>query len=358
MKITQEMLAQATRAGVLQPGQGDRLWAFLALLSPAPEVARAHEPRFKPAHILYYLGGLVALGAMTLFMNLAWEQLGPWALAGIAALYAFAAALGAEWLLKQKRLPLPAGLLAALAVALVPLAMYGLQQALGWWPDTEDGWAYRDYFGRIDGRWVLMETAALVAAVCALYRWRLPFAVLPLAMTLWFLSMDIVPLLLGGERAGIWSEEGRRISTAFGAAMLLGALWVDLRTRHGQDFAFWLYVFGMLTFWGGLTSLPAGGELTRLGYALLNLGLIAIGAALSRRVFAVFGALGVAIYLGHLSYTVFRDSLLFPLALSAIGLGVMALGVWWQRHELALGARLRGLLPQPLRELVELRGHA
>lgn len=357
MKITQEMLAQATRAGLLQPGQGERLWSFLATLSPAGAMAGEHEPRFKPAHILYYLGGLVALGAMTLFMNLAWEQLGPWALTGIAGLYAFAAALGAEWLLKQKRLPLPAGLLAALAVALVPLVVYGLQQAAGFWPDTEDGWAYRDYFRRIDWRWVLMEAAALVAAVCALYRWRLPFAVLPLAVTLWFLSMDIVPLLLGGERVGIWSEEGRRISTAFGAAMLLGALAVDLRTRHGQDFAFWLYVFGMLTFWGGLTSLPAGGELARVGYALLNLGLIAIGAALSRRVFAVFGALGVAIYLGHLSHTVFRDSLLFPLALSAIGLGVMAAGVWWQRHEAALGGRLRGWLPQPLRELVELRSH-
>jgi hypothetical protein len=73
-------------------------------------------------------------------------------------------------------------------------------------------------------------------------------------------------------------------------------------------------------------------------------------------VFAVFGGIGVAIYLGNLSHTVFRDSLLFPLALAAIGLGVMAAGVVWQRHEAALGARLRAWLPPPLRELVERRG--
>lgn len=45
-----------------------------------------------------------------------------------------------------------------------------------------------------------------------------------------------------------------------------------------------------------------------------------------------------AAYLGHLSYNVFRDSLMFPLALSAIGLGVMTAGVLWQTHEVAMGA--------------------
>ena len=33
------------------------------------------------------------------------------------------------------------------------------------------------------------------------------------------------------------------------------AFWVDVRTRHGQDFAFWLYLFGGMTFWCGLSLL-------------------------------------------------------------------------------------------------------
>ena len=355
MNINLELLRQATRQGVLQHGQDQRLWDFLA------ERQAAHggqQPAFKAAHILYYLGGMVAIGAMTLFMTLAWQQLGGTALFGIALAYAFAASLGVHWLL-QRRLPLPAGIVAALAVSMVPLAVYGLQQALGWWAESDGGVPapYRDYFTRIDWRWVLMEAAALVAAVLALWRWRLPFTVMPLAVTLWFLSMDLVPMLLGGERAAFFSDEGRRISMVFGVAMLAVALWVDIRTRRGPDFAFWLYLFGTLAFWAALTSLHSGSELGRLGYAGINLLMIALGAALSRRVFAVFGGLGVAIYLGHLAHTVFRDSLMFPLALAAIGLGVMATGVWWQRHEAVLGQRLRGLLPQPLRELVEARGH-
>ena len=83
--------------------------------------------------------------------------------------------------------------------------------------------------------------------------------------------------------------------------------------------------------------------------------MIFIGAVLGRRVFAVFGGIGVAMYLGHLSYKVFRDSMLFPLALSVIGLGVVGLGIVWQKHEEKIARRLRGLLPDELRELIERR---
>ena len=93
-------------------------------------------------------------------------------------------------------------------------------------------------------------------------------------------------------------------------------------------------------------------ELNKFLYCCVNLVMIAIGAALSRRVFAVFGGLGVSFYLGHLSHTIFRDSMLFPVALTAIGLAVIAAGVYWQRHETTLGERLRSFLPARVRELL------
>jgi hypothetical protein len=37
--------------------------------------------------------------------------------------------------------------------------------------------------------------------------------------------------------------------------------------------------------------------------------------------------------LGHLSYKVFKDSLAFPIVLMLIGLGLVWLGVLWQRNE-------------------------
>jgi hypothetical protein len=349
MQITRAMLDEAAGKGLLEGVQVSPLWRFFA-------EQEQERPTFKAAHILYYLGGLIAIGAMTLFMTLGWERFGGAALLLIAVVYG-AVALGlTEFLLRRQHLTLPAGITAALAVAMVPLAVYGAQHVLGFWPD--DGprhGAYRDFHEYIDWRWLLMELATLAAGAIVLWRYRLPFAVLPVAVTLWYMSMDLTPFLFGGDAATFFSDRGKLVSTLFGLAMTAIAFWVDVRSSRAKDFAFWLYVFGVLTFWGGLTSMDSDSERNKFFYFCVNLLLIALGAALSRRVFAVFGGIGVALYLGHLSYTVFKDSMLFPVALTAIGLAVVAVGVWWQRHEAEIGTGLRAFLPAPVRLLVERR---
>ena len=351
MQITRAALDEATAKGLLGKEQSLALWTFL--------VEREHEtPSFKPAHILYYLGGMIAIGAMTLFMNLGWERFGGTGLLLIAASYCFIALALTEFLLGRRQLSLPAGITAALAVALVPLAVYGAQHMLGFWPsDSSTRWAYRDYHTRIDWRWLFMELATLAAGAVALWRYRLPFLVMPVAVTLWYMSMDLTPFLFGGDATQFFSERGKLVSTWFGIAMILVAFWVDVRSRGPRDFAFWLYVFGVLTFWGGLTSMDSDNELGKFLYCCINLLLIAAGAALTRRAFAVFGGIGVALYLGHLSHTVFKDSMLFPVALTAIGLSVIAVGIYWQRREAAIGTWLRSFLPGPVRELVEHRAY-
>jgi hypothetical protein len=352
MQITEAQLGEATRRGLLSVEQARALWTFLA----EDARQRGHDtPSFKPAHILYYLGGMIAIGAMTLFMTLGWETFGGGGLLVVSLVYATAALLLTEYLLERKHLALPAGITAVLAVVMVPLAVYGAQNALGYWSDDGHASAYRDYHRYIDWRWMMMEFATLIGAAIALWRYRLPFLVMPVAVTLWYMSMDLVPMLLGGDSHSFFSELGRFISLWFGLLMTLLAFWVDLRTRHTKDFAFWLYLFGVITFWGALSSMDSGSEFGKLIYCAINVGLIAIGAALSRRIFAVCGGLGLAGYLGHLSYTVFKDSLMFPLALTAIGLGVVGVGIWWQRNEAAIGTALRAWLPTPMRELVQQR---
>ena len=81
----------------------------------------------------------------------------------------------------------------------------------------------------------------------------------------------------------------------------------------------------------------------------------AVGAVLNRRVFVVFGGLGAAVYFGHLAADVFEDSWLFPVALTAIGLLIIYLGIVWQKHEQAITRQLRSVLPAVLRELLEAR---
>lgn len=335
-------LGEAVQAGIIDPGQAERLLEFF--------VQEREQPRFTLVHVLYYLGGMIAIGAMSLFMTLGWNSLGGWGgfVTALAYLVLFLALT--HWFLERRHLSIPAGIMATLAVVMVPLAIFSAQAALGYWDAAK---AYRDYHVFIDGRWLMMELGTLAAGAALLWRYRFPFMLMPIAVTLWYMSMDLVPFLFGAD---LFDFEIRKfISLWFGLAVILLAFWVDLRSRFSRDYAFWLYLFGVLTFWGGLSLINSGSELGKAAYCAVNLAMILVGAALGRRVFAVFGGLGVAGYLGHLSWRVFRDSLVFPFALTLIGLAIIWLGVLWQRREQEWSQRLRAVLPAALRELIEAR---
>jgi hypothetical protein len=350
LTIRRRDLDAAALQGLVEDSAVAPLWRFLAARADAAPAG----PRFSVTHTLYYGGGMLAIGAATLFMTEGFQRLGPWALAAIAVVYAALCVLAARRLHANGH-EVPAGILATLAVCLVPLATWALQHAFGLWP--EGGYTnYADYHAYIDWRWATLELATLAAAAVALWALRYPFLMMPVAITLWYMSMDLARLVVAPGQAEAWTFY-RDFSLFFGLAMLLLAFWVDQRSRSRdarapgsrRDYAFWLYLMGMLTFWIALSARRSDSELAKAAYAALNLSFIALGAVLQRRVFAVCGGLGVAGYLGYLSSRVFRDSLLFPLALTIIGLAVIAAGIAWQRHEDRVRAALWRRLPPALR---------
>ncbi len=305
-------------------------------------------PRFDFTHVLYYLGGLIAIGAMTIFMNLSWETFGGWGILGITLLYAAGGIALANRFRRGDHI-VPSGLCAAFVVALTPLAIYGLQQGMGWWPDET---AYRDYHRYIKWHWLYMELGTLAAGAIIAYRYRYPFLLMPIALTLWYLSMDLAPLLADGAAD---FKLRTQVSLYFGLAMLLLSFWIDLRSSRSGDYAFWMYLFGIITFWCGLSLQESESELSKFVYFCINLMLVGVGAVLVRRVFVVFGALGIALYLGYVAHHVFSDMWLFPVALSAIGLGIIYLGLLWQKKENVITRRARRYMPSALRELLEQR---
>lgn len=351
--IERHHLDAAAGRQLISPQQAEALWAYFCTVTPA-----APGPRFDLTHVLYYLGGMLAIGAMSLFMNLGWEAFGGAGIFFISLLY-FALAWKLAASFERGRLRVPMGIMAALAIVMVPLATWGLQHALGLWVDAAHADQYRDYHRYIDWRWITLELATLAAGSLMLWRWRAPFMLMPIAVTLWYLSMDLAMLLVAPTEPWGWDGDAwtfrKWFSVCFGAITLLGAFWLDLRNRSREDFAFWLYLFGLLAFWGGLSLLGSGGLAGKLVYLAINLGLVLGGAALLRRTFTVFGALGVAIVLGDFAHHLFRDAWLFPIALTLIGLAVIYLGVWWSRHERALSARLQACLPASLSPILARR---
>ena len=342
MNVTRKDLAEAADEQIISHNQADALFEFLQQRSQ-------DVPRFTFTHVLYYLGGLIAIGAMTLLMGLGWESFGGAGVTWISVLYMLVG-LKLSQAFATRNLAIPAGIAATFVVSLTPLLVYGLQQWWGLWPDDSE---YRDYHRYIRWHWLYMELATLAVGAAVLWRYKYPFLVMPIAVTLWYLTMD-VGLMIVGEEDYSWKLRAL-FSMYLGLLMVFLAFWIDVRARHSADYAFWVYIFGVLAFWCGLSMQHSTSEWSRFLYFCINLLMVGIGVTLLRRVFVVFGALGMCGYLGHLAHDVFEDSWLFPIALTAIGLGIIYLGVVWQKHEKTVSSRLRQHLPKPLRELLENR---
>jgi hypothetical protein len=349
-------LSAAVDAGLLDPALRAKLLAFAAerhRTASSPPAAPA--PKFDPVHVLYYAGALLVMGAMGLFATSAFDRLGGWALAAIAIAYAagFIWAGGVLWARPERRMP--GGLCVAVAVSMAPLAIYGVQDALGLWAANKPG-GYREFYPLINGSWVYMELGAIVAAGLALWRFPFPFIVLIVAFALWFLSMDLAALLAHRDVPD-WKmdwELRRTVSEIVGLVMIAAAWTIDLKWAERGDFGFWLHLFGAMALWGAITS-GEGGEFGRAVYCAFNIAFIALGLFLDRRVYAVFGAIGVAIYLGHLAHDVFNDVIAFSFVLPAIGLAVVFAGVYLERRRSALNAYVDTHLPELVRALRPLR---
>jgi hypothetical protein len=344
MTYSRTDLQAASDAGIISAGQLEKLLTFLQARGPAS----SSSPKFDVVHMLWYAGALIVIAAMGLFSTLAFSQMGGQALTATALIYAALFTYAGHYLRTVKNLRTPGGLLIAVAVSMAPLAVYGIQDTLDLWSKFGKPGTTGDFYIWVRGSWIFMEIATLAAAALALRFYRFPFIVFLAAFALWFLSMDIVPWITGSKFRDF--ETARIVSIWFGLAILGIAVVVNSRQRTA-DFAFWLYLFGVLTFWGGISATSGGTALQKAAYCAMNVGFLFLAVFFGRRVFAVFGTIGVAIYLGDLAEKVFRDSMLFPFALSLIGVAIIAFGLYYHRHQEAIASWIDARMPETLKRL-------
>lgn len=339
MHITRADLKAAVAQTGLPEGTDAQLWSVL-------ESGAAKGSHFGGVMVAYYAGALIVMGAMGWFMTNAWDALAGLTLTGVAALYAALFVLAGRFLWDRLGLRVPGGLLFTLAVTMAPLALFGVLKEFGWWPQGEPG-RYRDLHFWIKGSWITLELGTIAAGCLALRFRRFAFITAPIAVALWYLSMDLGPLLLGSQN----HADRQWISVWFGLVILVAAYATD-RRRTDEDFAFWLYLFGATAFWGGLSLMNSHSELGKFLYAVINVVLLLASCLLRRVIFLVFGALGLTGYIGHLSYRIFHDSLLFPVALTTIGLSLITLAVIYQRNRRQIDDAIRAAVPAGVRSLL------
>ncbi len=337
MHQLKHVLQEAVNAQIISVRQSEQL---IELLKKTPQ----QEPAFNITNILYYLGGLIAIGAMSLLMGLSWQMYGALGVFLLSSSY-FILALGITHTFNQKNLFIPAGVCAALAIFLVPLMVYSVQKMLGFWFDDS---FYHEPSHRIQWHWLNIELITLIAAFTLLRIYRFPFIMLPISIILWYLAIDLSGMLFNSYDWDLLNN----VSLFFGLGLTILAFIIDIRSGTSKDYAFWFYIFGVITFWGGFTAQDLPNESSKLLYMVINLVMIFLGVVINRKIFVIIGALGCSYYLSHLAYQVFKNSYLFPIILSFIGLGIIYLGVAWQKNEVLCMHYLHKILPLSVRQFL------
>jgi len=299
-----KFLKLAVSEGIINQTQAEKLQELISKNSP-----------FKISNLLIYFGGLIALGSVTFFITIGFLSQGY--LKVIVSILIFGTIF--YFILKKIEDNVAKGVLALYIVGLVPVLIYAIMAYFGIW-DIKD---YKNYYRFINMKYLILEISTIIVAFYMLKKFKLPILVLPIAFSLWFMSMDIVDLLFNP----ITWEDRRIISIVFGFYTLIFAYFIK-----NSEYAFWLYIFGVIMFWSGISLSFRSSELSKFIYFLINIGLLFVGIKLKRKVFLVFGTLGVIIYLGHLSYK-FKDSAWFVYVVTFIGLLIVLLGVKFKEIE-------------------------
>jgi hypothetical protein len=124
MQIERTQLDTAVRRGIIDDAQATGLWSLLL-------AEQKDKPQFSFNHLLYYLGGTVAIGGDPMFVTLGWETLGGIGLFLVALAVMIVAACLTHHFLVEQKLAIPAGLMAALVVAVAPLAVSSALSGIG-----------------------------------------------------------------------------------------------------------------------------------------------------------------------------------------------------------------------------------
>ncbi|BCS89332.1 DUF2157 domain-containing protein [Pseudodesulfovibrio sediminis] len=298
-----------------------------------------HKPSLSFANVFFYLGGLIVIMSMTMFVGSVWDDMGGGSHLFVALLYALVFLSVGNWLWRKGQ-RIPGGILITAAVCMTPMAVWGFQEITGLWVYYKSG---EDLFAWMAAGWLFMYVATVITGLVALRFYRFPFITMPIACALWFMVMDLVPIILYGDIT--WGRSWL-VSVWFGLAMVVGSFLIDRRIK--EDFAFWGYLFGMIAFWGGLTVMYIDYLPEMFFYCCINVGLMIVSVLLQRRIFVIFGSIGVFLYFWFLVDRVFNDVFGF-FALSVIGLVVMFLGFQYHKHKHFIEEKVIRALPEGVR---------
>lgn len=328
-QITQEHLQQAVSKQIITTQQAQQLWAFL-------EQQSVNTPRLSTGHMLYYLGGLLAIGSITIFVGGTLDVLMGWPLF-LIGVFAFSGCYLLAKRFQRQNLLIPAGIFAAICLSLTPLMVYSLQSALHFLPaDLKN---YQKFYRLVDGAWLPLEIISLLVGWLLFNKFRFGFILFPVAILLWFTSMDVYQFAVHQDLS---ANGGALFSMLFGLAEILIILRWDWPASHARaQKLFWLYFAAAVNFWGGLTTLWSDLHFNLI-YAMVNVLLLFTSVFLQRRIFAVCGVIGIFSLISLLV----SGSSIFPFILVFLGFLLIYLARVWSKFEVKIVSHYQKYIPR------------
>jgi len=350
LSIENEDLDAAVAAGVMPQTQAAALRAFVAERHRSRlEQAGAEDERFRfmtGFNDFFFAIGILLLGFGGMFFT-----------GGAPLPSLIAAALVwalSELLVRRMRLVLPGILLSVFFILFVFLAvpadLVTLTSRVS--PAQIAGSFWLDAIGAT-GLPIAAATKALIgAAAASLYYWRfrLPFALLPIAASLVLFAMALIRLAAGELAPVAWSA----LTLACGLAVFVAAMAFDVSDRdrmtRRSDCAFWLHLLAAPLIVHSVISLiaPNLAQITNgiaAGILLIVAAVALIAIAVDRRALLVSALAYLGIVIGYAGVTWIgqrgpsQGGVIFFSTLVILGAFVITLGVGWQplrRRVLAL----------------------
>jgi hypothetical protein len=329
MKYTDEQLNEAVKNDIFSVEQVERFREYV-------QNHNNHVTKFQK--VLYYGGALLIISAMTWLMQTSWDSFGPVGITVTSALYFIVFFAAGYFVFFKKNMEVAGGLLFSIPIAITPLFVFSLLRIFDFWPQE---WSYNDYYVWIKGKWIILEISVILVALPILFKTKFPFHVFLIAGSLWFFSMDIVPIIY--EKTKITWTERAFISNIFGLCMIGIGYFADIKFK--KDYSFWLYLFGLITLSSGLSVFYNDNlfKFTTLG--IVNVLLILFSLLINRNVFLVFGTIGLIEFLSRLSWKFFKGSVFFPFALTIIGILLILSGIFFQKNRKKIEENFINKLP-------------
>lgn len=326
MKISKSLLHKAAAAGIINPKQVDTLWSFMIK-------DESTQTPFNIVNLLFYLGGLIAICSIIFLVSPYIINLGRWGLVSVLFIYGLAAFLLSQYFLKNK-FTIPAALCLIFIICLTPVFLSSLQFAI-WMTQNPNSLILLDLFASFEKHYFLIELGTWLVAGLFFYIYRFSILVLPLCLMTWYLSYDLYNHILGNK---FFFSGFFKSSLLFGFICTTLAIFLDIKHKKHHENSFWLYIVGLSAFWSGyINEILSNNEWSWLTFGGMNLVLLGLGTILVRKVFLVYGAIGILMYLGHIIYKLFDSLHINWLAgsfiLTLFGLLIIKLGMLIHQYQ-------------------------